>query len=107
MGESPERLAFLDRIVGEAPGGVLDPLPSDWDVPWGGVAGEYLIAYFGFNRPSFRSLVLPEGAFSAEVIDTWNMSVDRVPGVHRDSLRVELPARPYLAVRLQRCRPEE
>ena len=40
---------------------MLDPLPSDWDVPWGGVAGQYVVLYFGFNRPRFRHVVLPEG----------------------------------------------
>ena len=102
VGSSPARLGFLDGIVAEAPDGVLDPLPSDWDVPWGGVAGRYLIGYFGFNRPSFRNIVLPEGEFEVDVIDTWNMTVDTVPGVHRGTVRVELPARQYMAVRLRR-----
>jgi hypothetical protein len=105
IGTSPARMGFLDGIVAEAPGGVLDPLPSDWDVPWGGVAGEYLIAYFGFNRPSFRSIVLPDGSFEIDVIDTWNMTVEPVPGVHRGAVRVELPARQYMAVRARRVTP--
>ena len=102
IGSSPERMGFLDRIVAEAPGGVLDPLPSDWDVPWAGVAGEHVIGYFGFSRPSFRQVVLPEGEFEVDVIDTWNMTVERMPGLHRGTVRVELPARQYMAVRLRR-----
>ena len=43
---------------------------------------EYLIGYFGFNRPRFRNVVLPEGEFEVDVIDTWNMTVEPVPGVH-------------------------
>ena len=105
-GSSPSRLGFLDGIVGDAPGGLLDPLPSDWDVPWGGVAAEYLIAYFGFNRPSFRNVVLPEGDFELDVIDTWNMTVERMPGVHRGAVRVELPARQFMAVRARRVRSD-
>lgn len=103
VGTSPERLGFLDRIIDEAPGGVLDPLPSDWDVPWGGVAGSYLIAYFGFNRPSFRNIVLPEGSWELDVIDTWGMTVEPVPGVHTGTVRVDLPARQYIAVRARRA----
>jgi hypothetical protein len=103
VGTSPDRLGFLDRIIGEAPGGVLDPLPSDWDVPWGGVAGAYLIAYFGFNRPSFRNIVLPEGSWELDVIDTWAMTVEPVPGVHTGTVRVDLPARQYMAVRARRA----
>ena len=100
-GASPERLAFLDDVVAEAPDGVLDPLPSDWDVPWGGAADRYLIGYFGFNRPRFRNLVLPgDGEWHVDVIDTWNMTVERRPGLHRGTHRVELPGRQYIAVRL-------
>lgn len=102
VGSSPERMGFLDRIIAEAPGGVLDPLPSDWDVPWGGVAGRYVIGYFGFNRPSFRNIVLAEGEWEVDVIDTWNLTVETVPGVHRGTVRVELPARQFIAVRLRR-----
>jgi hypothetical protein len=58
-GSSPERIGLLDRILSEAPDGVVDPLPSDWDVPWGGVAGEYLIGYFGFNRPGSATSCCP------------------------------------------------
>ena len=105
VGSSPERMGFLDRIIAEAPGGVLDPLPSDWDVPWGGVAGRYVIGYFGFNRPSFRNIVLAEGEWEVDVIDTWNLTVETVPGVHRGTVRVELPARQFIAVRLRRVDP--
>ena len=36
-GTSPERIAFLHRVIRESPTGVFDPLPSDWDAPRGGV----------------------------------------------------------------------
>lgn len=101
-GSSPERIAFLERLQSESPTGVWDPLPSDWDVPWGGVAGAVKIGYFGFNRPRFRNVILEEGAWRVEVVDTWNMTVEPVPGEHRGQLRVELPGRPYMAIRLTR-----
>ncbi|MGA1836662.1 DUF5605 domain-containing protein [Herbiconiux sp. 11R-BC] len=100
IGSSPERIRFLESVLAESPTGVLDPLPSEWDVPWGGVANQYLIGYFGFNRPSFRTVVLPEGEYHVDVIDTWNMTVDRLSGVHSGVVRVPLPARQYMAVRL-------
>lgn len=102
VGSSPERMAFLDRIVGEAPGGALDPQPSDWDVPWGGVADRQLIGYFGFMRPRFREVVLGEGEWAVDVIDTWAMTIERMPGTHLGSVRVPLPGRQYMAVRLTR-----
>src|ERR1700689_2841201 len=52
-GESPPRIRFLLSVIDAAPDGVLEPLPSDWDVRWGGADG-YRIAYFGFGRPRYR-----------------------------------------------------
>lgn len=100
-GESPARIRFLAEITAQSPTGVLEPLPGDWDAPWGGVAGEYSIVYFGFNRPSFRTVTLPAGQrVHVDVIDTWNMTIDRLDGVFEDSFTVPLPARPYIALRL-------
>ncbi|MGF6823767.1 hypothetical protein M2317_002687 [Microbacterium sp. ZKA21] len=101
-GTSPDRIAFLEQLLAEAPEGVWDPLPGDWDVPWGGVDGRVRVGYFGFNRPRFRSLLLAEGDWTVEVIDTWNMTVDRLPGVHTGSLRVDLPGQQFMALRLTR-----
>lgn len=100
-GTSPARIAFLERLLAEAPGGVWDPLPSDWDVPWAG-AGDVRVAYFGFNRPRFRNVLLGEGSWRVEVIDTWNMTIEEVPGTHTGQLRVDLPGRQFMAVRLTR-----
>ncbi|KAA9107691.1 DUF5605 domain-containing protein [Microbacterium rhizomatis] len=100
-GTSPDRIAFLESVLADAPDGVLDPLPSDWDVPWGGSGEEYRIGYFGFNRPRFRNVVLPAGRrFHVEVIDTWNMTIERMPETQADSVRVELPGRQFMAIRL-------
>ncbi|GAB4000207.1 hypothetical protein GCM10029992_31380 [Glycomyces albus] len=83
---------------------MLDPLESDWDVPRGGAAGEYELIYFGFNRPRFRMIDLPEGgSFDVDVIDTWNMTVDRFAEHATGRIRVDLPARQYMAVRLTRA----
>jgi hypothetical protein len=102
IGSSPDRIAFLERISAESPTGVLDPLPGDWDVPWGGVAGRYVIGYFGFNRPRFRNVFLPEGEFHVDVLDTWNMTVETLPGTFSATVRVDLPGRQFMAVRLRR-----
>lgn len=101
-GESAARIGFLDRLLAEAPEGVWDPLPSDWDVPWGGAAGTHVVGYFGFNRPRFRNVVLPDGAFAVDVIDTWNMTVETVADAASGTIRVPLPGRPYQAIRLRR-----
>ena len=101
VGDSPARIGFLAEILRQAPGGVLDPLPGDWDAPRGGVPGVQELIYFGFNRPSYRTIFLPPGkACTVDVIDTWNMTVERLDGQRSGIFRVELPARQYMAIRL-------
>ena len=100
-GQSPARLAFLRQIIEESPAGRIDPLPSDWDAAHAGVAGEYELISFGAGQPAFRTVKVPEGMTAhIDVIDAWNMTVDRLPGEYRGNVRVDLPGRPYCAVRL-------
>ena len=103
-GTSPERIAFLRRITEESPGGALNPLPSDWDVPCAGVKDEYYLYYFGFNQPRFRNFSRKPGTkYRAEVIDTWNMTIERLEGTYEGSFRIELPGKQYMAVRLTKA----
>jgi hypothetical protein len=100
VGDSPARIAFLRRITAEMPDGRIDPMASEWDAPWG-ASGGVQIVYFGFHRPRFRTIVRdPADHWIVDVIDTWGMTVDRVPGVHSGSFRVELPGRQFVAIRL-------
>ena len=101
-GSSPDRIAFLRRIVEETPGGFLEPLPSAWDVPTAGIRHEYEISYFGFNQPTYRRFVLPAGrTYAVDIIDTWNMTVETSPETVRGRFTVELPGRQFIAVRLR------
>jgi len=101
-GESPARIEFLQRIVSESPSARLDALPSDWDCSWGGVPGRYMVLYFGSHRPRSRDVTIPNGVtVEVDVIDTWNMTVETLPGVHSGQVHVDLPARPYIAIRLR------
>lgn len=101
VGESPARIAFLRRLVAEAPGGRIAPLPSQFDATWGGTPGAYILIHFGRGRPVFRDVPVPEG-FTARlaVIDAWNMTIDEVPGVHTGVVRVALPGRQHIVVRM-------
>lgn len=101
-GESPTRIGFLARLIAETPTGRFDPLPSDWDAPCGGDE-DHRVLYFGFARPTFRWIVTPPGSWHIDVIDTWQMTVDSLPGLHGGRIRVDLPGRQYMAVRLRRA----
>jgi hypothetical protein len=101
-GSSPARLGFLDRIVGEAPGGVLEPIQIDWDVPRAGVEGEHLLYYFGFNQPTYRRFLTdPRISWEIDIIDTWNMTIETLPGTYSGRFRIDLPGRQFMAVRLR------
>ena len=101
-GTSPARLGFLDRIVEEAPGGILEPIQIDWDVPRAGVEGEYLLYYFGFNQPTYRRFLTdPATQWEIDVIDTWEMTIQTLPGTYSGRFRIELPGKQFIAVRMR------
>lgn len=101
-GTSPDRIGFLRRILEESPAGHLEPLPGHWDAPSAGIKDQYELIYFGFNQPTYRRFVMPPGIrFHIDVIDTWNMTVETLPGTFEGRFRIDLPGRQYIAVRLR------
>jgi hypothetical protein len=111
-GESPPRLKFLRRILGETPGPGLKPVQANWDETAAAVeetfgATGYYLFYYGFNRPAFRDFYFDDvNEYEAEVIDTWEMTAERA-GIFRGKFRVELPGREYMAIRVRKNRQEE
>jgi hypothetical protein len=105
IGDAPARIAFLQSIVAESPSGRLDPVAAPWDCSAGGVAGDYEVMYFGRSRPSFRDVELAAGLTAEiDVIDTWAMTIDTLPGPVSGAFRVPMPARPYCALRIRRVK---
>lgn len=103
-GTSPERIAFLRKILEEGPRDGLEPLRSAWDVPCAGVEDEYYLYYFGFSQPTFREFRHKKGVqYFVDVIDTWNMTETRMAGTFEGVFRIELPGRPYMAVRMTKA----
>ncbi|WP_350001317.1 DUF5605 domain-containing protein [Pseudarthrobacter sp. WHRI 8279] len=101
-GTSPDRIGFLRRIISEAPGGRLEPLEGHWDVVSAGLENEHELIYFGFFQPTYRRFVKPQDiTFQIDVIDTWNMTVETLPGTFQGRFRIDLPGRQYIAVRLR------
>ncbi|UFU06977.1 DUF5605 domain-containing protein [Ruania halotolerans] len=100
-GQSPERIGFLRKLLEEAPGPV-EPLPGDWDAPRAGVPDQHVLVYLGFNRPRFRTFRTDPGtSWHVDIIDTWGMTVQTLPTPQEGTFRVDLPARPYMAIRLR------
>ncbi|MFF3489846.1 DUF5605 domain-containing protein [Streptomyces sp. NPDC002795] len=101
-GTAVDRLAFLRDVLDAAPPG-LTHAPETYDASTLEAPGEYLLQYLGPHRYPRRPFTLAEGTWSVDVVDTWNMTVDPRPGTTGGApVQVELPAQPYLAIRLRR-----
>ncbi|PTY07490.1 DUF5060 domain-containing protein [Opitutaceae bacterium EW11] len=118
-GESPARLAFLKKILDEAPAGGIDPIDKWQDPRIGGKAGEYYLVYFGRETPKswpfklYRDGLVDGMQFRIEVIDAWNMTTSPLEGVFvtkrkdryffadKDGRAVALPDKPYQALRIR------
>ena len=100
-GESPARIAFLRRVLEDAPGG-LNPTPDRY-YPNAGVEGAYYLYYFDVNGPAEYELKLPPGGrYRAEIIDPWGMTVTPVDGAFEDKAKIKLPGKAGMALRLRR-----
>lgn len=107
VGSSPARIAFLRSLIEHEPVSRIEPIPMpsfyDWDVPIGGIPGQYYLFYFGIGQPAFRNFHMPtDMTFTVSVIDTWKMTIDELPGSYCGEFRIDLPERQYIAIRLQR-----
>jgi hypothetical protein len=119
-GASPPRLAFLRQVLEESPAAGIDPIDKWQDHRTAGVPGEYYLVYFGRETPSEWEFSLPRAGlaagmrFTAEVIDTWDMTVESVPGeftIIEDATyryraeglpKIVLPGKPWMALRIRR-----
>lgn len=119
-GESPSRIAFLKKIVDAAP--PLNPIDQYYVFNMAGKAGDYYLIYFGKKTPGDWKFILPDNElkdgmrFTADVIDTWNMTVKPVGKTFTvkrlDSYKftdenggsISLPGKPYMALRIRRVR---
>jgi hypothetical protein len=128
-GESVPRIAFLREIFEQAPmltpvnksdnefNNLMDPSDSPqlididkiipeglWNIEAGGYNSDkgYCIFYFGMHQPAWRNFNLEHGSYRIDVIDTWNMTIKTAALNAAGVTRVELPARKYMAIRIQR-----
>lgn len=98
-GQSPARIAFLREVLEDGPVVGLDPLDR-----WGaGQVRKHCLYYFGVRQPGCWTFSLEEDTqYRVEVIDTWEMTVAPLEGVFQGRFTIDLPGKPYLAVRIRR-----
>jgi hypothetical protein len=125
-GQSPARLAFLKRVLDDAPAEGIEPIDRWQEPEYGGRAPDYYLIYLGKQKPKNWEFKIPKPPlgkgrppadqmkFTADVLDTWNMTVTHVPAEFtlkkkdnyfygdKDGRNVPLPGNPYMAIRLKR-----
>jgi hypothetical protein len=90
-GECTERIAFLRKIIEEG--------PADWIKA--GLDGTYWLHYFGRHQHAYKFVDLPESSFyRIEIMDTWDMTITPVDGIFHGRTKVDLPGKPYTALRI-------
>ena len=127
-GPESARLAFLRQVLEDSPAGGIEPIDK-WQHPeYGGQASLYYLVYLGKEKPAsweFQIPKPPQGSgippadgmkFTAEVLDTWNMTTTPVAGVFtlkkkdnyffadQDGRLIALPGKPYMAIRIKRVK---
>ncbi len=114
-GSSPERIGFLRKLVEETAGAsgkdakgaglkaqVEHSYLNAWSLDSTGTKKQEGIYYFDFHQPIFYEFPLPEGKFTAESIDPWEMTINPIPGTFEGTAKIKLTGRPYQALRFRR-----
>ncbi len=117
-GTSPQRLAFLRDVLQHAP--ELEPIDKWHNQRTGGQPGQFYLIYLSAAAPKEWGFALPKSGltegvrFTAEVLDTWNMSITSIEGtfttkkldnyifVDTAGRKIPLPGLPWQAIRLRR-----
>jgi hypothetical protein len=119
-GQSPARITFLRDVLATAPADGLEPIDKWQHTNIAGRPAQYYLVYFGKQpittwRFSLPRHELEDGMrFHVDVLDTWEMSLtsihepftvkrqDQYRFVDQDGRSVELPGRPWTALRITR-----
>jgi len=115
-GTSPARIAFLRKLVEEMaapgvpgakrfgldaavpPGNYLNALAQDAT----GRAPGAILYFLDYHQPLYYDFPLPDGAWKAEMIDPWAMTVTPLDGTFKANTRIKLAGRPYQALRFRK-----
>jgi Domain of unknown function (DUF5605)/Domain of unknown function (DUF5060)/Protein of unknown function (DUF4038) len=100
-GKSPERIAFLKKIMEESPAEGVYPYHSPWNKLMYLVKdNEYYLYYFGNTQQKSIKLDFSKDVkFKVEIIDTWDMTITPVDGFFSGHCEVPMPGKPWMALR--------
>ena len=124
-GQSPARIAFLRKVLEDGPPTGIEPIDKWQDERTAGKSGRVLpglLRQGEADRVGGRSAAGKTDkplTLTAEVLDTWNMTVKPVPGTFTLKQKgryrlaadppatIQLPGTPYLAIRLRAEAPKK
>jgi hypothetical protein len=115
-GTSPARIAFLRRLVEEASAaagkdakrtGLEAQTPTAYYLNASasdatGRSTQEILYFMDYHQPIYYDFPLPDGAFTAELIDPWEMTTTPLSGTFTGRSRIKLAGRPYQALRFRR-----
>jgi hypothetical protein len=114
-GTSPARIAFLRKLLEETAtlggkttvragleAGAAQYYPNAATMDATGKKADAILYYLDSHQPIYYEFPLPEGAFSAELIDPWEMTVKALPGSFTGKTKLKLTGKPFRAVRFRR-----
>lgn len=107
-GDSVDRIKFLKEIMAEVP---INSTPltltpenheENWDASCMHLNQDFFLYYYGFSRPLYRNYKLPKGKkYKLELIDTWNMTIEKLPNIYKGNIKIKIGGKQYLAVRMK------
>jgi hypothetical protein len=115
-GSSPARIGFLRKLVEEtamATGKDAKRTGLDAQTPTAyylnastsdvtGRATSEILYFMDYHQPLYYDFPLPEGTYTAELVDPWEMTITPLSGTFTGKSRVKLSGRPYQALRFRR-----
>jgi hypothetical protein len=110
---SPARIAFLRKLVEESAAGSpaqrpgLEAQPVAYYlnasvVNQSNKQPEEILYYMDYHQPIFYDFPLPDGKFTAELIDPWEMKITPLSGTFGGKTKMKLTGRPFQALRFRR-----
>jgi hypothetical protein len=115
-GSSPARIAFLRKLVEEAATatgkdatrtGLEAQTPAAYYLNASssdatGRATQEILYFMDYHQPIYYDYPLPDGTFTAELIDPWEMTATPLSGTFTGKSRIKLSGRAYQALRFRR-----
>ncbi|MFA9392421.1 MAG: DUF5060 domain-containing protein [Prolixibacteraceae bacterium] len=106
-GESVKRIEFLKEIIENGPSEGINPPTNGYWHKRGGSFKEpdYYLYYLGNTQPAYLVLELPDKfTYSAEIIDTWEMTTTKLKGTYTGKCKVVLPGKDRLTLIMRRVK---